>query len=62
MVSYEIIETDEGLAVAEIPNGATAEEVALARDGILIDPGPYESYEEAYDAMLALEEEEDQSA
>ncbi len=60
MLSYEIVETDEGLAVAEVPTGTTAEEVALARGGILIDPGPYKSFEEAYDAMLALQEDEDE--
>ncbi len=59
MLSYEIIEMDEGLAVAEIPAGATAEEVALARGGIMIDPGPYTSFDEAYDALLALQAEED---
>ena len=65
MLLYEIIETDKGLAVAEMHPGVNPDEVAAARGGILIDPGPYRTFEDAYDAMLALqtdEEEENQQA
>jgi hypothetical protein len=60
MVFYQIIEIDDGLTVAETPSGVAAEEVAMARGGILIDPGPYKTFEDAYDAMLALQEEEEE--
>ena len=60
MLLYEIIETDEGLAVAEIPPGATPEDVAAKRGGLLIDPGPYKTFEDAYDAMLVIQEEEEE--
>jgi hypothetical protein len=56
---YAIIEKDIGLAVAELPAGQSAEQVAEREGAILVDPGPYHSYEEAYDAILAFQEEED---
>jgi hypothetical protein len=61
MLQYELIETDEGLTVAEILPGFTPEEVASRYGGSLIDPGPYDTYEDAHDALLSLkfaEEEE----
>jgi hypothetical protein len=60
MLLYQIIETDEGLAVAESQPGVTPDEVAAARGGILIDPGPYRTFDDAYDAMQALQEEEEE--
>ena len=62
MLLYEIIETDEGLAVAEMHSGVGPNEVAAAHGGVLIDPGPYTTFEDAYDAMLALQAEEDEEA
>jgi hypothetical protein len=56
MVEYEIIETHDGLAVAEIPRTQVA-----VRRGAVVDPGPYPSYDDAYEALMALkvvEEEE----
>lgn len=65
MLLYEIIETDEGLAVAEMHPGVGPDEVAAAQGAVLIDPGPYRTFEDAYDALLALqtedEEEEEQT-
>ncbi len=64
MLLYEIIETDEGLAVAEMHPGVSPDEVAAAQRAVLIDPGPYRTFDDAYDAMVALqsEEEEDDEA
>ena len=62
MLFYQVIETDEGLAVAETRPGVAPEEVATARGGILIDPGPYKTFDDAYDAMLVLQEEEEEEA
>lgn len=52
-MSYQIIETESGLVVAGIP--------ALATEsiGAVIDPGPYESYDEALEALEALTSELD---
>jgi hypothetical protein len=58
MTFYAILETDAGLMVAEIPTGTTPEVVAEKHGGVVVDPGPYRDYEDACDAMLALQEEE----
>ena len=62
MLQYELIETEEGLTVAEIIPDITTEEAASRRGGWLIDPGPYDTYQDAYDALMALklDEEEDE--
>ena len=60
MLQYQIIETDEGLTVAERKPGVSADDVAEQHRGLLIDAGPYKTYEEAYDAILALQREEDE--
>ena len=59
MMLYEIIETDEGMTVAEMTPGASAEETATRRRGVVVDPGPYRSFDDAYDAMLALKDKDD---
>jgi len=51
---YVIVETDDGLSVASVADGGTAEETAVRLGGVLVDPGPYSNYEEAYDAMLEM--------
>lgn len=55
---YIIIETEDGLTIERQPVGMTAYQVAADRGGIVADEGPYDSYEEANDAMLALEQED----
>jgi hypothetical protein len=59
MTDYAIVETDDGLTVAEIEPGITPEEAAVKRGGVLIDPGPYPSFGEACDAMLAIPDEDE---
>jgi hypothetical protein len=60
MLTYQIIETDEGLTVGEIAPGLTPDEAAQQRQAITIDPGPYENYEDAYDALMALKLDEEE--
>jgi hypothetical protein len=60
MTRFAVIETDSGIAVTAIPAGATVEEVAARSGGFVVDPGPFESYEDAYDAMLAIPDEEEE--
>ena len=60
MTRFAVIETDSGLTVAAIPAGASIEDVATRQGAYVVDPGPYESYEDAYDAMLALPDEEEE--
>jgi hypothetical protein len=62
MSQYELIETDEGLTVAEIMPGFTPEEAASRRGGDLIDPGPYDNYEDACEALTVLKLDEDEEA
>jgi hypothetical protein len=57
MTNYVIVEVDEGLTIALVAENSTPKEAAESSGGQLIDPGPYESYEDAYDAMMALEDE-----
>lgn len=58
MAAFIIAETDSGLTVAEWPEGVTAEEAAERAGGVLVDRGPYSSYEDANDALVAIQREE----
>jgi hypothetical protein len=60
MPHFAIIETDAGLTVAETDPTLQPEEAAIRHGGVVVDPGPYRSYDDAYDAMLALEDEDDE--
>lgn len=55
MVSFAIVELDDGLTIATIQPGQSPEDAAAASHGILVDPGPYATYEEACDALSELE-------
>lgn len=57
---YVILETEEGLSVARVADRATAEEAAVRSGGVIVDPGPYANYEEAYDAMLAIPDSDEE--
>jgi hypothetical protein len=60
MSRFAIIETDEGMTVTELPPGVVAEDTATKHGGVVVDPGPYPTFEDANDAMLALQEEDDE--
>lgn len=63
MAAYCIIETDDGLTVVEHPDGMTAEQTAHQHGGVVIDSGPYTNYDDACDALTALQMElEDEEA
>lgn len=57
MTTYCLIETVDGTMIAEQLTAESAEETALRIGGTVVDPGPYDSAEDAYDALLAFEEE-----
>jgi hypothetical protein len=59
MVQFAIIEVEDGLTVVEVQPNQSPEEVALKHGGTLIDAGPYASYEEANDALLDLESDDE---
>jgi len=58
MDQYQIIETEQGLLITRLVPGTRPEDVAAAHGGVVVDPGPYRSYEDAYDALIALQKEE----
>jgi hypothetical protein len=62
MNSYIVIETESGLTVAEVPADKTAEQVATASAGVIVDPGPYKSFDDAHDAMQMLPSDEKERA
>jgi hypothetical protein len=55
MVYYALIEVDDGYTVVQFANEESAEEAAVREGSILVDPGPYLNYEEAYEALDRLE-------
>ncbi len=61
MPRYAIIETEAGLTIVEVQPGVSLEDTALRYGGVVVDPGPYESYDEACDAMMGLKFEEDEN-
>jgi hypothetical protein len=59
MPLFTIIENEDGLTVAEMRPGATPEETATRHRGVLVDAGPFHSFDEAYDAAVAIQLDED---
>jgi hypothetical protein len=59
MTMFAIVEIDDGLTIVELQTGELAEDAAIRAGGMLVDPGPYETYEDACDAMAELEAEDD---
>jgi hypothetical protein len=59
MLGYAIIETDDGLTVAEVPELSSPEETAARHGALLVDPGPYDSYQDALDAMMLIPDDEE---
>lgn len=59
MPLFSIIETEGGLAVAEIEPELGVDQTALKLGGVVVDPGPYKSYEDACEAVVALKLEEE---
>lgn len=58
MALFAIIETDAGLAVTQVETASQIEEAAIRQGGMIVDPGPYLTFEDAYDSMLELQREE----
>ena len=60
MTDFAIVELEDGLTVVEVPRGQGPEDVALLKGGTLVDPGPYPSFDDAYDALIELEYEDEE--
>ncbi len=61
MPQYCIIETDDGWTIFEHADDVSAAETAERHGGTVIDPGPYTTYEDAVEALDALQGELDES-
>ena len=57
MQYYIVVEADDGLMVAEVDAGRSPEAEAERVGGVLVDPTPYATFEDAYDAMLIIDAE-----
>lgn len=57
MLSYAVIEVDDGLTVVEVDENSTPEQEAERYGGVLVEPTCYSTYEDAYDAMLIINAE-----
>lgn len=56
-MQYFVVEADDGLTVAEVNGGSTPEAEAERLGGVLVDPTPYATFEDAYDALLIIDAE-----
>lgn len=55
MVTFAIIELADGMTVVPVQPQEQPSVVAAANRGTLVDGGPYDTYEAAYDALCELE-------
>ena len=55
---YMIIEVEDGLTIVSRSLDTDPDAIATRHGGVVADAGPYETYEEANDALLSLEGEE----
>jgi hypothetical protein len=60
MIYFAIIEVADGLTIVEVQPRQSPDDAAVMHGGLLVDPGPYASCDEATEALLALEAEEDE--
>jgi hypothetical protein len=59
---FAIIEVEDGMAIIECDPQEDLQAVALGHRGTVIDPGPFPSYDAAYDELLNLEANEDEES
>ncbi|MBL9091963.1 MAG: hypothetical protein JNL96_12120 [Planctomycetaceae bacterium] len=60
MMTYAIIEVDDGFDIIELRAGERAADIAAARNGTLYGTEMFESYDDAYEAILELEADVDE--
>jgi hypothetical protein len=56
-MQYFVVEADDGLMVAEVDDRGSPEAEAERVGGVLVDPTPYATFEDAYDALLIIDAE-----
>jgi hypothetical protein len=57
MRSFVVVETDNGLTVAEVDKWSTPEAEAERCGGVLVDATRYATFDDAYDALLIIDAE-----
>jgi len=62
MAHYIVVETEAGLEVAEVAEGKTADDAAAVSGGVIVDSGPYKTYDQAKDAMEQMPDDEKEQA
>jgi hypothetical protein len=60
MAEFIIIETDDGLTIAALEPGTSPETVAERQGGVLVDTNVYTSFDDASDALLTLQSDEEE--
>jgi hypothetical protein len=60
MAQFAIIEVPDGLTIVELQPDQSPEDAAASQGGVLIDAGPYPSYEGANDALIELQAEDEE--
>ena len=60
MTAFAIIEVEDGLTIVQVEATEAPEDAAVRGGGMLVDPGPYPTYEDACDALAELEAEPDE--
>lgn len=60
MISFAIVEVADGLTVVEVQPGEQPEDAAIRHGGVLVDPGPYATLEEANDALANLQGDDEE--
>ena len=60
MANFAIIEVEDGLMVVAVEPDKSPEDAAIENQGVLVDPGPYATYDEACDALSNLELEDEE--
>ena len=52
--AFAIVESENGMSVMRLEPGISAAEAAARQQAVVIDPGPFKSFEDAQDALTDL--------
>lgn len=59
-MAFIIIEVEDGLTIVEVQSHVDMERAAEEHGGVLVDDGPFATYEEAIDCLAQLEGNNDE--
>jgi hypothetical protein len=58
MAEFIIVELEDGFSVVEVQPGERPDDAAARHRGTLVDPGPFATFQEADDALINRQIEE----